>query len=567
MIQNYNTIINTLNQFANAHLSLKRFKVSFFDQMDPFTSSDNSFPILYVIPNDVSFQENIDVISFRVYCVDLLQKDRSNEQTVLNQTLLIQRDLTNWLRQSDNDLNILNNPRAIPINNFGTDFTVGWYVDFEIEATPETTDCSIPFSSNFQLTGITCSDTYINQYLTCDTLAACQTIIDIQNEIASISGGTGGTFTGGTVSGETNFTNGLTANTISATTYLGLPLDITVTGGTYSDGTALFTNNTGGTFNVSGFFTGETDTFIPYVGATQDVELGGNKIFFNTDVEKNAITVENISERDRVNIGISASDSGTILIYNTNDELTTKIDGKLLETGNIFSNTIESNSISATTYQNLPIDIRVTGGTYSNGILDLINNTGGTFSVSGFSTGGSTFTGGTVSGETNFTNGLTATTISATTYLGLPIDVNVTGGTLSGSVATFTNNTGGTFSVSGFSTGGTSTNISTFRRLATNHTLDSTDLASVNNGQNLVIEMNVGSTNTLTIPPNSAVTFSIGTSIDVTQYSSFQTTITPGSGVTLRSSGSFLKLAAQYSACTLLKVGTNEWYIIGQLAP
>ena len=57
---------------------------------------------------------------------------------------------------------------------------------------------------------------------------------------------------GGTVSGGTIFTNGLTANTFSATTYENLPLDIRVTGGTYSDDIIVFTNNTGGTFNVSG---------------------------------------------------------------------------------------------------------------------------------------------------------------------------------------------------------------------------------------------------------------------------------------------------------------------------
>jgi hypothetical protein len=57
--------------------------------------------------------------------------------------------------------------------------------------------------------------------------------------------------------------NGLTATTVSASTYLGLPIDIRVTGGTYSSGSAVFTNNTGGTFSVSGFstvgaFTGTT---------------------------------------------------------------------------------------------------------------------------------------------------------------------------------------------------------------------------------------------------------------------------------------------------------------------
>jgi hypothetical protein len=81
----------------------------------------------------------------------------------------------------------------------------------------------------------------------------------------------------------------------------------------------------------------------------------------------------------------------------------------------IISSGLTATTISATTYSNLPTDVRVTGGTYSSGTATFTNNTGGTFSVTGFSTGG-TFTGGTVSGATNFTNGLTANTISATTF-------------------------------------------------------------------------------------------------------------------------------------------------------
>ena len=102
---------------------------------------------------------------------------------------------------------------------------------------------------------------------------------------------------------------------------------------------------------------------------------------------------------------------------------------------------------------NKPIDIYVTGGTYSSGTAVFTNNTGGTFNVSGFNTGGSSiFSGGTVNGATNFTNGVTANTLSATTYLGLPTDIRVTGGTYTAGTATFTNNTGGTFNVTGFIT-------------------------------------------------------------------------------------------------------------------
>ena len=96
-------------------------------------------------------------------------------------------------------------------------------------------------------------------------------------------------------------------------------------------------------------------------------------------------------------------------------------------------------------------DVFVTGGTYSDGTATFTNNSGGTFDVTGFSTS-TMFTGGTVTGGTNFTAGLTANTISATTYQNLPIDVNVTGGTYSDGTATFTNNNGGTFDVTGFST-------------------------------------------------------------------------------------------------------------------
>jgi hypothetical protein len=50
--------------------------------------------------------------------------------------------------------------------------------------------------------------------------------------------------------------NNLIATTISATTYQNLPIDVFITGGTYSSGTTRFTNNTGGTFSVTGFTQG-----------------------------------------------------------------------------------------------------------------------------------------------------------------------------------------------------------------------------------------------------------------------------------------------------------------------
>lgn len=160
-------------------------------------------------------------------------------------------------------------------------------------------------------------------------------------------------FTGGTVTGNTIFTNGVTANTFSAATYLGLPSDIYVTGFTYND---------------------------------------------------NTLTIERSSGNPNLFVTI-------------NDFTGLTINGDLSVTGDTIVDNISANTISATTYFNLPKDIFVTGGTFSGGVITLINNTGGTFSISGISS----------------------------------FDTFVTGGTYSAGTATFTNNSGGTFDVSGFS--------------------------------------------------------------------------------------------------------------------
>jgi len=76
-------------------------------------------------------------------------------------------------------------------------------------------------------------------------------------------------------------------------------------------------------------------------------------------------------------------------------------------TGSSTSNISTSGSISATTYLNLPIDVTVTGATYSNNTFTYTNNTGGTFNVLF-----NTLTGLTVNGS------ISATTISGGTFYG-----------------------------------------------------------------------------------------------------------------------------------------------------
>jgi hypothetical protein len=81
-----------------------------------------------------------------------------------------------------------------------------------------------------------------------------------------------------------------------------------------------------------------------------------------------------------------------------------------------------------------------------------------------------------------------------------------------------------------------------------------------------LVEINNASANNLTIPLNSSVAFATGTQILLAQYGAGQTTIVATSGVTVRSNGAKLKLNAQYSGATLIKIAENEWYLFGDIA-
>ena len=82
------------------------------------------------------------------------------------------------------------------------------------------------------------------------------------------------------------------------------------------------------------------------------------------------------------------------------------INGNLTVTGNTSLQGLTATTISATTYQNLPTDIRVTGATYSNNNFTFTNNTGGTFSVLFNTVTGLTVNGNiTTTGTTTFGNG------------------------------------------------------------------------------------------------------------------------------------------------------------------
>jgi hypothetical protein len=77
-----------------------------------------------------------------------------------------------------------------------------------------------------------------------------------------------------------------------------------------------------------------------------------------------------------------------------------------------------------------------------------------------------------------------------------------------------------------------------------------------------VIEYTSASNYTVTIPPNSSVSFPVGTVVNVYRGSTGTVAVTAGSGVTVRNAGS---IAYQFGEVSLRKRDTDEWVLSGQV--
>lgn len=88
---------------------------------------------------------------------------------------------------------------------------------------------------------------------------------------------------------------------------------------------------------------------------------------------------------------------------------------------------------------------------------------------------------------------------------------------------------------------------------------------------NELITASNASAQTYSIPTNASVAFPIGSQINIIQIGAGQVTInavTSGTTTVLSNGATAAapKLRVQYSSATLIKVGTDAWYVIGDIS-
>jgi hypothetical protein len=132
MNNNYYTIEKILKDYSDLHPLLKGSYLSFDDQRSKILENIKELPVLYGVVRNISREEQTLNWSLRVYCLDLLLADRTNEKSIMNSTFEILNDLYNYIQFSKLPFRI-KTLSFQPLNNFDNNRMNGWFIDLSFE--------------------------------------------------------------------------------------------------------------------------------------------------------------------------------------------------------------------------------------------------------------------------------------------------------------------------------------------------------------------------------------------------------------------------------------------------
>jgi hypothetical protein len=160
----YQVLLNKLETFFNAHLQVKKFGGEFREQMPNFSTIDERYPLVYVVPTSEISGMNTNIFTLEVYCVDIIQKDRANINTILSDCQLILNDLYLYYTEgTDLSVTVITDPSMTPLNNFDLDYVAGWVGTFTFEV-DQYSVCAIPLEPITPVTNECPPSQYLVEY-------------------------------------------------------------------------------------------------------------------------------------------------------------------------------------------------------------------------------------------------------------------------------------------------------------------------------------------------------------------------------------------------------------------
>ena len=151
-MKSYNQIINTLLNFASAHLQVNSAGEGFSQDLNEFLKNNNDGSFLFYELRSIQQNTNLIDYNIRVYAVDFKQKDSNNLRDVISDTAQILVDLRKYLINNWQTNSIFStqfdSTTLLPVNNFSADYLAGFFMDIKISSALIESDCDIPAMVN-----------------------------------------------------------------------------------------------------------------------------------------------------------------------------------------------------------------------------------------------------------------------------------------------------------------------------------------------------------------------------------------------------------------------------------
>jgi hypothetical protein len=142
----YIKILQKLDAFCAAHLQIKKFMGEFREQMPNFSTLNEKYPVVFATPVSDIEDLNTNQFTLEIYCVDIIQKDRANLNTIVSDCHLILKDLFIYYRDdNDAELDVVGTASISFVNNFDLDYVAGAVMTITFEVAGYGS-CEIPMS-------------------------------------------------------------------------------------------------------------------------------------------------------------------------------------------------------------------------------------------------------------------------------------------------------------------------------------------------------------------------------------------------------------------------------------
>lgn len=183
MERTHNQIIFYLEQFTDGHPQLNSFGEGFQADISEYIKNNVDGNYLYVVPVNINLNKNTQDYRYRIYGLEIKQKNNYNSRDALSDTAQILNDLRKFLIYNFEGTNIwsvtTNSTTLQPVNNYTQDYTIGWYMDITISGGNVECDSGITLP-------ITIPINPVPDGFTCDDLPTCPTIISLTDAINNV---------------------------------------------------------------------------------------------------------------------------------------------------------------------------------------------------------------------------------------------------------------------------------------------------------------------------------------------------------------------------------------------